>query len=65
MVLKVSDISDKVNTFVAEEQKIKAAMTLIASLPPYYFQTLSDYSSIAACAAATRAMGTRKGEQLT
>lgn len=38
----------------------------IKDLPRYYkFMLFADYSSTAACAAAKRAMGTRKGEQLT
>lgn len=38
----------------------------IGALPPKYRIMLSQpQSSMAACAAATRAIGTRKGEQLT
>lgn len=38
----------------------------IKDLPRYYkFMLFADYSSTAAWAAAKRAMGTRKGEQLT
>lgn len=46
--------------------KKRGKSLFIQDLPRYYkFMLFADYSSTAACAAAKRAMGTRKGEQLT
>lgn len=46
--------------------KKRGKSLFIQDLPRYYkFMLFADYSSTAACAAAKRAIGTRKGEQLT
>lgn len=49
---------------LSANQAVNSAIAVIYSLI-LVFIYLEYYSSIAACAAATRAMGTRKGEQLT
>ncbi len=52
--------------YESPKRNLGGKLLFIGALPPKYRITLSyAYSSMAACAAATRAMGTRKGEQLT